>query len=87
MANEPLRLNRFCKGWLRAYSQLSPDARRPGEMCWVYKESQQPGGYHIFEHRYTKERAFISVMSGDFDLDFEVYNGFKPPPPTFVTED
>lgn len=63
------QLNPMLKGWDRARAQLV----EPGN--WCYWKSDE--GYHWFLPIMGGNGLDINIVDGDFDLDFDKYNGLK----------
>ena len=62
------QLNRMLKGWDRIYKQFT----NPRE----YRYTCSDDNFHYFS---SSKRFFnhYEIKDGDFDIDFEKYNGFK----------
>ncbi len=70
--NSP-KLNSMLKGYDRCILYLLNHNYKPSN--FYYFNSDQT--HHTFRTRDNKASVFISIEDGDFDLDFDRYNGFK----------
>lgn len=70
------KLNKMLKGWERVIKHLYGDAEEL-DPYFIYEYLGSDDEFHHFKQKGSGDKKSIYIDAGDFDLDFDRYNGFK----------